>query len=110
VFRLLGAAGYMLGIEDNRERQAESVLAGKRRAVLIPRRFTEHGSGSSRSRKSRVNRGFRTDNSSKGESKVRRFTGVRSRTIDIVVKKEDEDRQDRNKRIRSDILEVRLEI
>ena len=50
VFRLLGTVGHMLGMGDDREQQAESVLAGKRRAVSIPRRFTGHGSSSSRSR------------------------------------------------------------
>jgi hypothetical protein len=110
VFRLLGAVGHMPGMGDDRERRAESVPAGKRRAVSIPRRFTRHGSGGSRSREGRVDRGFRTDNSSKGEGEVRRFTGVRSRTVDAVVKEEGEDRRGRNKRVRSDILGVRLGI
>jgi hypothetical protein len=51
VFRLLGAIGHISGIGDDREQQAESVLAGKRRAVSIPRRFIGHGSSGSRSRK-----------------------------------------------------------
>jgi hypothetical protein len=110
VFRLLGAVGYILGIGDDRERRVESVPAGKRRVVLVPRRFTGHGSGGSRSREGRVNRGFRIDNSSKGEGKVRRFIGVRSRTVDTVVKKEGKDRRGRNERVRSDILGVRLGI
>jgi hypothetical protein len=110
VFRLLGAAGHMPGMGDDRERRAESVPAGKRRAVLIPRRFTGHGSSGSRSREGRVNRGFRTGNSGKGEGEVRRFTGVRSRTVDAVVKEEGEDRRGRNERFRSDILGVRLGI
>jgi hypothetical protein len=110
VFRLLGAAGHMPGIGDDRERRVESVPAGKRRAVSIPRCFTGHDSGGSRSRKGRVNRGFRIDNSGKGEGKVKRFTGGRSRTVDTVVKEEGEDRRDRNERVRSDILGVRLGI
>ena len=76
--------------------------------MLIPRCFTGHSSSSSRSREGRVNRGFRTDNGGKGEGEVRRFTGVRSRTVDTVVKEEGEDRRDRNERVRSDILGVRL--
>ena len=91
MFRLLGAAGHMPGIGDDRERRAESVPAGKRRAVSIPRRFTRHDSSGSRSREGRVNRGFRTGNGGKGEGEVRRFTGVRSRTVDAVVKEEGED-------------------
>jgi hypothetical protein len=91
VFRLLGAAGHMPGMGDDRERRAESVPAGKRRAVSIPRRFTGHGSSGSRSREGRVDRGFRTGNSGKGEGEVGRFTGVRSRTVDAVVKEEGED-------------------
>jgi hypothetical protein len=110
VFRLLGAAGYMLGIGDGRERQRQSVPMSKRRAVSIPRCFTGHSSGGSRSREGRVNRGFRTDNGGKGEGEVGRFTGVRSRTVDAVVKEEGEDRRDRNERVRSDILGVRLGI
>jgi hypothetical protein len=110
VFRLLGAAGYMLGIGDSREQQRQSVPTSKRRTVSIPRCFTGHSSSSSRSREGRVDRGFRTDNGSKGEGEVGRFTGVRSRTVDAVVKKEGEDRRDRNERIRSDILGVRLRI
>jgi hypothetical protein len=82
----------------------------KRRAVSIPRCFTGHSSSSSRSRKSRVDRGFRADNGSKGEGEVGRFIGVRSRTVDAIVKKKGEDRQDRNERVRSDILGVRLGI
>jgi hypothetical protein len=78
--------------------------------VLIPRCFTGHSSSSSRSREGRVNRGFRTDNGSKGEGEVRQFIGVRSKIVDAVVKKEGEDWQDRNERIRSDILGVRLRI
>jgi len=70
VFRLLGAAGHMLGMGDDREQQVESVLAGKRRAVSIPRRFTGHGSSSSRSREGQVDRGFRTGSSSEGEGEV----------------------------------------
>jgi hypothetical protein len=81
----------MPGIGDSRERQRQSVLTSKRRAVLIPRCFTGHSSSSSRSREGRVDRGFRIDNSSKGEGEVRRFTGVRSRIVDAVVKKEGED-------------------
>jgi hypothetical protein len=108
LFRLLDAAGHMPGMGDDRERRAESVPAGKRRAVSIPRRFTGHGSGGGRSRKGRVDRGFRTDDSSEGEGEVRRFTGVRSRAVDAVVKEEGEDRRDGNERIRSDILGVRL--
>jgi hypothetical protein len=96
VFRLLGATGYMPGIGDGREQQRQSVPTSKRRAVLIPRCFTGHSSSSSRSREGRVDRGFRADNGSKGESEVGRFTGGRSRTVDAVVKKEDEDRRDRN--------------
>jgi hypothetical protein len=76
--------------------------------VSVPRCFTGHGSGGSRSREGRVNRGFRIDNSGKGEGEVRRFIGVRSRTVDAVVKEEDEDRRGRNERIKSDILGVRL--
>jgi hypothetical protein len=110
VFRLLGAAGHILGIGDDRERRVESVPAGKRRVVLIPRRFTGHGSSGSRSREGRVNRGFRIGNSGKGEGEVRRFTGVRSRIVDTVVKEEGEDRRGRNERFRSDILGVRLGI
>jgi hypothetical protein len=82
----------MLGMGDDRERRAESIPAGKRRAVSIPRRFTGYGSGGSRSRKGRVDRGFRIDDSGKGEGEVRRFTGVRSRAVDAVVKEEGEDR------------------
>ena len=78
--------------------------------MSIPRCFTGHGSGGSRSREGRVDRGFRTDNGSKGEGEVRQFTGVRSRTVDAVVKEEGEDRRDRNERVRSDILGVRLGI
>jgi len=59
LFRLLGAAGHMRGMGDDGERQTESVPAGKRRAVSIPRRFTGHGSSGSGSRKDRVDRGFR---------------------------------------------------
>jgi hypothetical protein len=110
VFRLLGTAGYMLGIGDSREQQRQSVPMSKRRAVSIPQCFTGHSSSSSRSREGRVDRGFRTDNGGKGEDEVGRFTGVRSRTVDAVVKKEGEDRQDRNEQIRSDILGVRLGI
>jgi hypothetical protein len=105
---LLGAAGHMSGMGDDRERRAESVPAGKRRAVSIPRRFTGHGSGGSRSRKDRVDRGFRTDDGGEGEGEVRRFTGVRSRAVDAVVKEEGEDRRGGNERVRSDILGVRL--
>jgi hypothetical protein len=101
LFRLLDAAGHMPGMGDDRERRAESVPAGKRRAVSIPRRFTGHGSGGGRSRKGRVDRGFRTDDSGEGEGEVGRFTGVGS-------KEEGENRRDRNERIRSDILGVRL--
>jgi hypothetical protein len=36
VFRLLSAVGHMLGMGDDREQWAESVPAGKRRAVSIP--------------------------------------------------------------------------
>jgi hypothetical protein len=108
LFRLLDAAGYMPGVGDNRERRAESVPAGKRRAVLIPRRFTGHGSGGGRSRKGRVDRGFRTDDGGEGEGEVGRFTGVRSRAVDAVVKEEGEDRRGGNERVRSDILGVRL--
>jgi hypothetical protein len=110
VFRLLGAAGYMPDMGDGRERQRQSVPTSKRRAVLIPRCFTEHSSSSSRSREGRVDRGFRTDNGGKGEGEVGQFTGVRSRTVDAVVKKEGEDQRDRNERVRSDILGVRLGI
>jgi hypothetical protein len=110
VFRLLSAAGYMPGIGDDRERRVESVPAGKRRAVSVPRRFTGYGSSGSRSRKGRVNRGFCTDNSGKGEGEVRRFTGVRGRAMDAMVKEEGEDRRGRNERVRSDILGVRLGI
>jgi hypothetical protein len=110
VFQLLGAAGHMPGMGDDRERRAKSVPAGKRRAVSIPRRFTGYGSSGSRSREGRVDRGFRTGNSGKGEGEVGRFTGVRSRTVDTVVKEEGEDRRGRNERIRSDILGVRLGI
>ena len=78
--------------------------------MSIPRCFTGHGSGGSRSREGRVDRGFRIDNGSKGEGEVRRFTRVSSRTVDTVVKEEGEDRQGRNKRVRSDILGVRLEV
>jgi hypothetical protein len=108
LFRLLGAAGHMPGMGDDRERRAESVPAGKRRAVSIPRRFTGYGSGGSRSRKGRVDRGFRTDDSGEGEGEVGRFTGVGSRAVDAVVKEEGENRRDGNERIRSDILGVRL--
>jgi hypothetical protein len=108
LFRLLDAVGYILGIGDDRERRVESVPAGKRRVVLIPRRFTGHGSGGSRSRKGRVNRGFRIDDGSEGEGEVRRFIGVGSRVVDTVVKEEGEDRRGRNERVRSDILGVRL--
>jgi hypothetical protein len=108
LFRLLDAVGYILGIGDDRERRAESVPAGKRRVVSIPRRFTGYGSGSSRSRKGRVNRGFRTDDSSEGEGEVGRFTGVGSRAVDAIVKEEGEDRRGGNERVRSDILGVRL--
>jgi hypothetical protein len=87
----------MPGIGDSREQQRQLVLISKRRTVSIPRCFTGHSSSSSRSREGRVDRGFRTDNSGKGESEVGRFIGVRSRTVDAVVKKEGEDRQDRNK-------------
>jgi hypothetical protein len=100
----------MLGIGDSREQQRQSVPTSKRRTVSIPRCFTGHSSSSSRSREGRVDRGFRIDNGSKGEGEVGRFTGVRSRTVDAVVKKEGEDRRDRNERIRSDILGVRLRI
>jgi hypothetical protein len=110
VFRLLGAVGYMLGIGDGREQQRQSVPTSKRRAVSIPRCFTGYSSSSSRSREGRVDRGFRTDNSSKGEGEVRRFTGVRSRIVDAIVKEEGEDRRDRNEQVRSDILGVRLGI
>jgi hypothetical protein len=82
----------MPGIGDDRERRAESAPAGKRRAVSIPRHFTGYSSGGSRSRKGRVDRGFYTDDSGKGEGEVRRFTGVRSRVVDAVVKEEGEDR------------------
>jgi hypothetical protein len=78
--------------------------------VSIPRCFTGHGSSGRRSREGRVDRGFCTDNSSKGEGEVRRFTRVSSRTVDAVVKEEDKDRRGRNERIRSDILGVRLGI
>ena len=100
----------MPGVGDGRERQMQSVLTSERRAVSIPRCFTGHGSGGSRSREGRVDRGFRTDNGGKGEGEVRRFTGVRSRTVDAVVKEEGEDRRGRNERVRSDILGVRLGI
>jgi hypothetical protein len=110
VFRLLGAAGYMPGMGDGRERQRQSVPTSKRRAVSIPRCFTGHSSSSSRSREGRVDRGFRTDNGGKGEGEVRRFTGVRSRAVDAVVKEEGEDRRGGNERVRSDILGVRLGI
>jgi hypothetical protein len=110
VFRLLGATGYMLGIGDGRERQRQSVPMSKRRAVSIPQCFTGHSSSSSRSREGRVNQGFRADNGGKGEGEVGRFTGGRSRTVDAVVKKEGEDRRDRNEQVRSDILGVRLGI
>jgi hypothetical protein len=50
VFRLLGAAGYMPGMGDGRERQGQSVPTSKRRAVSIPRCFTGHGSSGRRSR------------------------------------------------------------
>ena len=100
VFRLLGAAGHMPGVGDGRERQMQSVPTSERRAVSIPRCFTGHGSGGSRSREGRVDRGFRTDNGSKGEGEVRRFTRVSSRTVDAVVKEEGEDRRGRNKRFR----------
>ena len=76
--------------------------------MSIPRCFTGHGSGGSRSREGRVDRGFRTDNGSKGEGEVGRFTRVSSRTVDAVVKEEGKDRRGRNKRIGSDILGVRL--
>ena len=76
--------------------------------MLIPRCFTGYSSSSSRSREGRVNRGFRIDNGGKGEGEVRRFIGVRSRIVDTVVKEEGEDRRDRNERVRSDILGVRL--
>ena len=108
MFRLLGAAGHMPGIGDDRERRAESVPAGKKGAVSIPRRFTGHGSSGSRSRKGRVDRGFRTGSGGEGEGKVRRFTGGRGRTVDAVVKEEGEDRRGGNKRVRSNILGVRL--
>jgi hypothetical protein len=36
VFRLLSVVGHMLGMGDDREQWAESVPAGKRRAVSIP--------------------------------------------------------------------------
>jgi hypothetical protein len=108
VFRLLGAAGHMPGIGDGRERQIQSVPTSERRAVSIPRCFTGHGSGGSRSREGRVDRGFRTDNGGKGEGEVRRFAGVRSRIVDTVVKEEGKDRRGRNERVRSDILGVRL--
>jgi hypothetical protein len=98
----------MPGMGDDRERRAESVPAGKRMAVSIPRCFTGHSSSGSRSRKGRVDRGFRTDDGSEGEGEVRRFTGVRSRAVDAVVKEEGEDRRDGNERVRSDILGVRL--
>jgi hypothetical protein len=110
VFWLLGAIGYMLGIGDSRERQKQSVPTSKRRTVSIPQCFTGHSSSSSRSREGRVDRGFRTDNGSKGEGEVGRFTGVRSRTVDAMIKKEDEDQRDRNEQVRSDILGVRLGI
>jgi len=71
VFRLLGAVGHMLGIGDDREQQAESVPVGKRRVVSIPRRFTGHGSSSSRSREDQVDRGFRTGSSGEREGEVR---------------------------------------
>jgi hypothetical protein len=96
VFRLLGAVGYIPGIGDSRERQRQLVLTSKRRIVSIPWCFTGHSSSSSRSREGRVNRGFRIDNSSKGEGEVGQFIGVRSRIVDTVVKKEGEDRRDRN--------------
>jgi hypothetical protein len=108
LFRLLDAVGYIPGVGDDRERRAESVPAGKRKAVSIPRCFTGHGSGGSRSRKGRVDRGFRTDDGGEGEGEVRRFTGVRSRAVDTVVEEEGEDRRGRNERVRSDILGVRL--
>jgi hypothetical protein len=108
VFRLLGAVGHMLGIGDDREQQAESVPAGKRRAVSIPQRFTGYGSSGSRSRKGRVDRGFRIGSDGEGEGKVRRFIGGRGRTVDAVVKEEGEDRRGGNKWVRSDILGVRL--
>ena len=108
MFRLLGAAGHMPGVGDGRERQMQSVPTSERRAVSIPRCFTGHGSGGSRSREGRVNRGFRIDNGGKGEGKVRRFIRVSSRIVDTVVKEEGEDRRGRNERIRSDILGVRL--
>jgi hypothetical protein len=110
VFRLLGAAGYMPDMGDGRERQRQLVPTSKRRIVSIPWCFTEHSSSSSRSREGQVDRGFRTDNGSKGEGEVGRFTGVRSRTVDAVVKKEGKDRRDRNEQVRSDILGVRLGI
>jgi hypothetical protein len=100
----------MPGIKDDRERQVESVPAGKRRIVSIPRRFTGYSSSGSRSRKGRVNRGFRIDDSSEGENEVRRFIGVRSRLVDAIVKEEGEDRRGGNERVRSDILGVRLGI
>ena len=92
MFRLLVAAGYMPGVGDGRERQMQLVPTSKRRAVSIPWCFTGHGSSGSRSREGRVDRGFRTDNSSKGEGEVRRFTRVSSRIVDAVVKEEGEDR------------------
>jgi hypothetical protein len=104
----LDAAGYMPGVGDDRERRAESVPAGKGRAVSIPRRFTGHGSGGGRGRKGRVDRGFRTDDSGEGEGEVGRFAGVRSRAVDAVVEEEGEDRRGGNERVRSDILGVRL--
>ena len=100
----------MSGMGDDREQRAESVPAGKRRAVSIPRRFTGYSSSSSRSREGRVDRGFRTGSSSEGEGEVRRFTRVRGRTVDAVVKEEGKDQQGRNKQVRSDILRVRLGI
>jgi hypothetical protein len=54
VCRLLGAAGYIPGMGDDRERQRQLVPTSKRRAVSIPRCFTGHSSSSSRSREGRV--------------------------------------------------------
>jgi hypothetical protein len=92
VFQLLGAAGYMPGMGDGRERQGQLVPMSKRRVVSIPWCFTGHSSSGCRSREGRVDRGFCTDNSSKGEGEVRWFTRVSSRTVDAVVKEEDKDR------------------
>jgi hypothetical protein len=96
MFWLLGATGYMPGIGDSRERQRQLIPMSKRRTVSIPWCFIGHSSSSSRSREGRVDRGFHTDNSSKGEGEVGQFTGVRSRTVDAIVKKEGEDQRDRN--------------